>query len=448
MNIVVMGLGRFGGGVGVTRFLVARGHHVLVTDQLKADDLARSVAQLQDLPAGSVEFRLGEHREDDFRRADLVVVNPAVDPRGNAYLQAAQAAGVKLTSEIRLLVEHLPASLRPHTVGITGSAGKSTTTAMIGHALRAIAGESHVHVGGNLGGSLLNSLDSFGPGDYVVLELSSFMLEGLGEDRWSPHVAVVTNLTANHLDRHGTMENYAAAKRQILAHQRAGDVAILGQGVADWPLNPGVTRRVVPVREYGFDLLIPGEHNQFNAACAAAVVEALGLDGARVAPALADFPGLAHRLQFVAEHSGVRYYNDSKATTPQATELALRSFPPGKVHIILGGYDKGSDLSDLARFAAGHARAIYTIGVTGDRIADAAPGSGPASASGSKATVHRCGTLDAALGRMAGQLHRGDVVLLSTACASWDQFDNYEQRGARFVEAVLKVTGEGAPIPR
>jgi UDP-N-acetylmuramoylalanine--D-glutamate ligase len=350
---------------------------------------------------------------------------------------------VKLTSEIRLLVEHLPASLRPRTVGITGSAGKSTTTAMIGHALRAIAGESHVHVGGNLGGSLLNSLDTFGPGDYVVLELSSFMLEGLGEDRWSPHVAVVTNLTANHLDRHGTLEAYAAAKRQILAHQRAGDVAILGQGVADWPVNPGVTRHVVPVREHGFDLLIPGEHNQFNAACAAAVVEALGLDGAKVAPALADFPGLAHRLQFVAEHSGVRYYNDSKATTPQATELALRSFPPGKAHIILGGYDKGSDLGELARFAAQHARAIYTIGVTGDRIADASD-----AAPQRTADVHRCGTLDAALERMAGQLHRGDVVLLSTACASWDQFDNYEQRGAKFVEAVLKVTGEGAPIPR
>ncbi|MEX0775902.1 MAG: UDP-N-acetylmuramoyl-L-alanine--D-glutamate ligase [Phycisphaeraceae bacterium] len=451
-RVVVMGLGRFGGGVGVTRFLVSRGAEVLVTDMAPPDKLRQSMAQLQDLP---VRYRLGEHRENDFVAADLIVVNPAVDQRGNVYLAAARQAGVPTTSEIRLLVQHLPNRLR--TIGITGSAGKSTTTAMIGHALRKLlvspstngAGE-RVHVGGNIGGSLLERIDDIRPDDWVVLELSSFMLQDMHDDHWSPHIAVITNLSPNHLDRHGTLDAYRAAKQVILDHQRQadGDVAIGGPGVHDVFLNRVSDFRTFdrPVDwrvEPPIKLLIPGDHNQLNARLASTAVQA-----AITAPqwqswdALADFAGLPHRLQFVAQHADVRFFNDSKATTPEAAMLAIGSFAAGIVHVILGGSDKGSDFTELAKLARQHCRAIYSIGATGDRIAaacDAAPG---------PAAVQRCGTIDIAMQSIVQHYHQGDVVLLSPACASYDQFENYEKRGASFIEHVLRYTGEGAPLPR
>lgn len=454
-RVLVMGLGRFGGGVGVTHFLVGRGARVTVTDLMPAEKLARSIEQIRGLP---VELRLGEHRVRDFQEADLIVVNPAVDLRDNVFLRAAAEAGVPTTTEIRLLAAALPNRLR--TIGVTGSAGKSTTTAMIGHVLRKTLGEDRVHVGGNLGGSLLGGIESIREDDWVVLELSSFMLEGLETDRWSPHLAVVTNLTPNHLDRHGSMEAYAAIKQAIVRHQESGDAALLGPGVADWPLQTGVWRHVIDYRHYGLPLLVPGTHNQFNAALALAAARRV-LGDADHAAAVADFPGLPHRLQFVAERAEVRYYNDSKATTPEATRLALESFPPGIVHVILGGHDKGSDLTSVAQFAAVHCRAIYTIGKTGDAIADAAEitrreesPARPASCGGitwpasDQAEVIRCGTLENTMHAMISRLRQGDVVLLSTACASWDQFENYEQRGSRFAELVLQHTGEGAPLPK
>lgn len=455
-RVVVMGLGRFGGGVGVTRFLAARGASVLVTDKEPADALRKSVAQLADLPgtgAGpGVEFRLGEHRESDFASADLVVVNPAVDPRGNPYLQAAIKAGVPLTSEIRLLIGALPRP-REQTLGITGSAGKSTTTAMTAHILRRALGDDRVHVGGNLGGSLLGDLDRIRPDDRVVLELSSFMLEDMrvAGERWSPHVAVMTNITENHLDRHGTFEALTLAKQELLEHQRQEDHAVLGRPIPFDLIHPKTTRlwwldgldtmagHPVP------KLVIPGEHNVINARLAVEAAACTGIDRYVAARTLEDFPGLTHRLQFVAEHGSgsgsVRYFNDSKATTPEAAELALRSFPAGVVHVVLGGYDKKSDLTGLARFARQHAQAIYTIGATGDALASAAE-----SAEGT-ADVVRCGTLDKAVESAVQRVRQGDVVLLSPGCASWDQFENFEARGAAFVAAVLRCTGEGAPLP-
>ena len=235
-RVTVMGLGRFGGGVGVARFLAKRGADVLVTDLSPPDKLADSIAKLQPLiDAGQVTLRLGEHNVSDFTTCDCVVVNPAVPPN-NRFLRAAHAAGIPITTEIRLLVERLPNRLR--TIGVTGSAGKSTVTAMIGHVLeKEFAGEGEstpsrqdaktprkkrkVWVGGNIGGSLLEKIDEIGEDDWVVLELSSFMLERLrdqpdapgvanekcrGRGRgWSPHIAVVTNISENHLDWHGSM---------------------------------------------------------------------------------------------------------------------------------------------------------------------------------------------------------------------------------------------------
>lgn len=458
-SVLVMGLGRFGGGVGVTRFVAARGARVLVTDLEPADRLAQSLAALRDVPG--VDYRLGEHRVEDFTRADLVVVNPAVRP-DNVYVQAARDAGVAVTSEIRLLVEHLPN--RRRTIGVTGSAGKSTTTAMIGHMLqkarrREGAQGPRVWVGGNLGGSLLPQVDEIGPDDWVVLELSSFMLESLRAARWSPRIAVVTNVWPNHLDWHPSFEHYVAAKQVILDHQAPDDVAILGSPL---PRLPGVgicprTTRLVDVegldtwtRRPALTLMLPGEHHRTNATLAIeAVTAACGtgpdpIDRDQAARALADFAGLPHRMQFVCEHQGVRYFNDSKSTTPEAAILAIESFPPGIVHAILGGYDKHADLSDLVRVAATRCRALYTIGATGDALADAALDADARLS----AQVVRCGTLDAAVAATVSRVREGDVVLLSPGCASWDQFTHFEARGAAFVEAVLRCRGEGTAPPR
>ena len=461
-RVTVMGLGRFGGGVGVSRFLVSQGARVLVTDLLSEAKLTHSIAQLADCP---IEFRLGEHREQDFTNTDLIVVNPAVDPRQNPYLQAAAAARIPTTTEIRLLVEHLPN--RARTIGITGSAGKSTTTAMIGHILQRfyqpIASKDaavsppprpKVWVGGNLGGSLLDQLPNIRYQDWVVLELSSFMLEEMGQAAqtgqfagWSPHVAIVTNIAPNHLDRHGTLAAYAAAKQQILAHQASDDIAILGSDLPS-QIQPRHHRVIyapsLDQLQGTISLKIPGKHNQLNAWMAVEACLAAGISPRHSTAALGDFPGLIHRMQFVAQAQGVSYFNDSKATTPEATQLALESFPSGIVHVILGGYDKGSDLTALAQFAVNHCRGIYTIGTTGPLIAQAAQSALAGSSSSSAVCVHDCGTLDAAVEKIMPQLRAGDTVLLSPACASWDQYENFEARGNAFVQAVLRCTGEGA----
>ncbi|XAM01180.1 Mur ligase family protein [Phycisphaeraceae bacterium D3-23] len=462
-RVTVMGLGRFGGGVGVTRFLCHRGAQVLVTDQSPPEKLAESVAKLQPLiDSGQVTLRLGEHNVSDFTTCDLVVVNPAVPP-GNRFLRAAEAAGIPITTEIRLLVERLPNRLR--TIGVTGSAGKSTVTAMIGHVLekvfsgkgggdfggeptpsrqdaktpREASEKKRVWVGGNIGGSLLEQVDAIGPEDWVVLELSSFMLERLrdqpdapgyaeGKFRgWSPHIAVVTNISENHLDWHGSMAEYANAKRIIFAYQESGDEAIVGEHVAEhivefndifdlldsWVhvANASIVYLVDPDgmdTDFYIQCSLPGTHNLLNAKFAASVcVSALirpneageYVDSElndevdkQIHEVLADFPGLPHRLQFVGTFDGVKYYNDSKCTTPGAARLAVEAFRDGAapktvsdtvsektvsdtvfgVHLIVGGYDKGSDLAPLAGFARSACKAIYTIGDTGEGVALAA----------------------------------------------------------------------------
>ena len=441
---VVMGLGRFGGGVGASRFLARQGARVLVTDLLPADQLAKPLGQLEGLP---IDYRLGEHRESDFSAADLIVVNPAVDRRNNRFIAAAETASVPLTSEIRLLVERLPN--RQRTIGVTGTAGKSTVVAMIGHALAKLLGEDSFHVGGNIGGSLLEALDHIKPEDWVVLELSSFMLEDLAEIRWSPHIAIVTNIMPNHLDRYASMDAYIEAKKGIIRYQRDddGDFAILAPSVLDWEPNDDVREWLVRHQAMTNDLpqvAVPGEHNRFNAelayeACLSAVEETwlersdgglVQFDMTPVADALADFPGLPHRLQFAGEHNGVKFYNDSKCTIPEGAVLAIDSFDPRTVHIILGGYDKQADLKPMAEHAGQRCAAIYTIGATGDRLADAAERVAGA------CPVHRCGELQTAVAQAVANASDGQVVLLSPGCASWDQFDNYEQRGETFIQAL------------
>lgn len=426
-RVTVMGLGAFGGGVGVARYLAGLGANVLVTDTKPAASLAASVDALRDLiDAGRVSLRLGEHRESDFTHTDVVIANPAVPkPWDNVYLNAAERAGVRITTEIALSVAGLPD--RSRVVAITGSAGKSTTSAMIHHALTNLG---HAAVfGGNIGGSLLAR--SIPRETYVVLELSSFMLYWLARDRFAPRVAVVTNLSPNHLDWHGTMDHYRQSKQALLANQHPGDTAVLGPGVADWPLRPGVTLVRVPESAGVADLAIPGRHNALNAAMAVEAVLAL-LDHASpsraVEQTLRTFGGLAHRLRLVGTFAGVRCFNDSKSTTPESALLALEAIaertPLNRVHLIAGGYDKGSNLTPVAQMASQLA-GLYTIGQTG-----------PALDAASRGASTPCGTLDAAVAAAFANARPGDVLLLSPACASWGQFENFERRGEHFERLV------------
>lgn len=441
--MTVMGLGRFGGGIGVTRFLAGEGAHVLVTDQETPENLCASVARIADLvDSGSVQLRLGEHRAEDFASADLVVASPAVKP-GSPFLAAARAAGVPVTSEIRLLASRLPS--RHRVIALTGSAGKSTTTALVGHGLAGMleGGKERVWVGGNIGGSLLDRVKDIGANDWVVLELSSFMLEGLREDGFAPGIAVVTNLAPNHLDWHPTLADYAAAKKAIFRFQQPGDTLLLGPGLDAWEKEApaGVRVRHVAYDAQAFAQLagllppgtafrLPGLHNRQNAQVAVAVAQAAGFDPQAFFSACCSFGGLPHRLQFVAQKRGVAWYNDSKSTTPEATMLAVDAFPAGSVHVLVGGKDKGADLSEMAAHLAKNTRAVYTLGAMGDAVA------GRVAAAGGGCEVVRAGTVGAAVREAALRAKSGEVVVLSPAFASWDQFANYEERGAAFANAV------------
>ncbi|MEM6391999.1 MAG: UDP-N-acetylmuramoyl-L-alanine--D-glutamate ligase [Planctomycetota bacterium] len=438
-RVTVMGLGRFGGGLGVTRFLLDHGARVHLTDQLPEADLADSLKPLQqDLDAGRLTLRLGNHHPSDFTTTEAVVVNPAVPPH-HEMVHAAQSASIPLLTEIGLLIERLPN--RNHVIGITGTAGKSTTAAMTAHALRA-SGQT-VHLGGNLGGSLLPTADQITADDYVVLELSSFMLHYLRPLRWSPRVAVFTNLGENHLDWHQTFDHYADAKHQLYAHQSPEDTLITPPGLPTRPTRHPAGQHLTPDLDTpsSIPLTLPGEHNRLNAVFALTAAEAL-LNQSLPTDCLADFPGLPHRLQRVHTTPTLRCYNDSKSTTPDAAILAISAFQHDasnpQLHLILGGYDKSSDLSLLAQHAARSCDHVYTIGTTGPALADAI-GSTP----NHRAAVHRCETLDTAIAtaktNIATDQPQPAVLLLSPGCASWDQFPNYEARGDAFTQLVRQA---------
>jgi UDP-N-acetylmuramoylalanine--D-glutamate ligase len=420
-RVTVVGLGRFGGGVGVTQWLCQQGAKVTVVDKADEAALADSVAQL----AGcEVTLHLGGHREADFVDTDLLVVNPAV-PKDLPELLAAEATGVPRTSEINLFLERCPAPV----VGITGSVGKSTTTAMIGEIL---AGKFSAHVGGNIGGSLLGVLADIQPDHVVVVELSSFQLEDLPLLGVGPNVAVVTNLQPNHLDRHGDMANYGAAKKNIVAFQRPDDVLVLNRAdaqLAAWADDAlGRVDWFDPADE-PFELAIPGLHNQANAQAAWAAARQLGIDRQTAAAALKEFRGLPHRLQLAAQRDGVRYVNDSKCTTPGGAMVALDAFERGRCVILVGGYDKGVGFDELGQALAERAKGVIAMGQTGPAIAAAVEGA----RQGQSPVVEKADDLPSAVAAAERLAEPGDVVLLSPACASYDQFDNYEQRGDVFV---------------
>lgn len=441
-RVTVMGIGHFGGGTSTIRWLASLGADVLATDMSTADRLADQLSALQPLiEKGHVKLALGAHNVSDFTTADLVIVNPAVPkPWENRFLRAASAAGVPITTEINLVVQRLPR--RENIVGITGSAGKSTTSAMIHHIL-ATTGR-RAFFGGNIGGSLLDQVSSIDRSSLIVLELSSAMLHWL--HGWSPRIAVVTNLAENHIDWHGTFDHYRESKRAIIANQRHGDAAILGPGLHGWHTAPGVCRILMRDAHQVGDIALPGAHNRRNAAVAVAAAIALDptLDHTTAESAVRTFAGLPHRLERVGTWNGLTFFNDSKSTTPASTLLALEAVGEsglGNIHLIAGGYDKGSDLTPIGALAPRLA-GLYTIGATGPAIAAVAT-STPEGAS----RHTPCETLDRAVNAAIANMKQGDILLLSTACASWGQFTNYEARGKLFSDLVRAhfQSGDGAP---
>jgi UDP-N-acetylmuramoylalanine--D-glutamate ligase len=442
-----MGLGLFGGGLGAARFCVARGARVTVTDLRSAEELGPS---LDELAGADLALRLGGHDEDDFTGADLVVASPAVPP-ASTYLAAARAAGVPVITEITLFLSHCAAEC---VLGITGSNGKTTTTAMTGEILSRLG---RTHVGGNIGRSLLPSVDDIRPGDFVVLELSSFQLEYVREQAGPLTVAALLNLTPNHLDRHGTLEDYARAKAGIFVRQDPTHTAVLN---ADDPrtrdLGAELPSRVVHFsldenlaegfllrgdvlvrREGGKDeeilpseaLGLRGRFNRANALAAAACAHSAGADTARIAEGLRAFRAVPHRLEPVGEVRGIRFFNDSVATTPESTVAALRSFEEPLV-LIAGGYDKGLPLEILAREIGTAGAGLVVLGPVGEKLAGLADPAGD---------VVRASDMEEAVDRAFERARPGGVVLLSPGAASYDMFLNFQQRGEAFRRAVRRL---------
>jgi len=454
-RVTLMGLGTFGGGLGAARFLIERGARLTVTDLKNEQELSPSLARL---PAGDITCHLGGHVETDFTDTDLVVASPAV-PRNSGMLLAAQAAGVPITSPMNMFLALCPAPV----CAVTGTNGKSTTASLLEAILRRSG--RRAWLGGNIGRSLLPELARIGPRDVVVLELSSFQLEDARPLGWSPHVAVITNITPDHLDRHGSFEDYAEAKRTILRNQKPQDFAILNardrllsrwaeEGLGSTVLffdaapDPSRTRHGMALAADRFvwensrrtevvclrdDLPLPGLHNAENAMAAAAAAFCLGAASHDVRDAFHGFVGLEHRIEPVGRFHGMRVYNDSYSTTPEAAIAAIKSFD-GPITLIAGGYDKKLDLTALSRAAASAVEVLVAFGQTGPTLARHARREGLYL--GRSLTVEEVDSLEQAV-RAADRLSMpGSTILFSPGCASYDQFSNYAARGRAFKELV------------
>ena len=435
-RVLVMGLGAHGGGAGAVRYLTKCGARVTLTDRRTAAELAGPLAELGCEPV----LKLGGHDPADFAadRCDLVVASPAV-PFRHELLETARRGGVPVTTELALAAAALPAGVR--TAAVSGSNGKSTTCAF----LHAILAARHARTGGaawlagNGGGSLLDDLDRVRPGDSVVWEVSSFQLEHLAPAGFRCDAAVVTNFAPNHLDRHGTVAAYRAAKAGLLKNLRPTDAAVLNAADADvcaWPTPAErllFTTRPCPR---------PGPHDAANAAAAEVAARRLGCSAADVDAGLAAAAVPPHRLERVRELGGIQFVDDSAATTPESLIAALRAAEP-PVFLIAGGADKGADFAAAAVEIAARTAAAFLIGSTGPAIRDAVKRAAPSH----RAEFH--GALPAAFAAAVGTAREagGGTVLLSPGCSSLDQFPGFEARGAAFEQLVTSVNLTGFAEP-
>jgi len=452
-KVLVVGIAR--SGVAAARLLATRGATVTAND-IKPESELGAADELRKL---GVTLSLGAHPESLFVNADLIVLSPGV-PADLAPLESARRAGVEIISEPELAGRFL----RGRMIGVTGSNGKTTVTTLVGELMRAAGAE--VIVGGNIGTPLASLVEKSTEKTWTVAELSSFQLEMI--DSLRVNVAVVTNITPDHLDRHGSFENYVRAKHRIFLNQTEDDWAVLnGQdnGVADMVAKLGVRSRKVyfstratetvagaPAgayvrggrvcttmmtdREGEVDVMgleeipLPGMHNVENVLTALAATFCAMGTGIQDLPALIDatrrFKGVEHRIEYVAEVDGIKFYNDSKATNVDSTVKALEAFERGII-VILGGKDKGSDYTVLAPLIRSRVKLIILIGAASDKIAGQLEGAGP---------MIRARSMQDAVLKAMEVATAGDIVLLAPACASFDMFENYEHRGRVFKEAV------------
>jgi UDP-N-acetylmuramoylalanine--D-glutamate ligase len=403
---LVVGLARSGRAAALA--LARRGVEVVAADRSPDADPGR-------LAEAGVEVRLGTEEVSLLDAAELVVKSPGV-PGESSLSAAARARGIPVWSEVELGYRLLPAGTR--LVGVTGTNGKTTTTELLGAIFRADG--RRTEVAGNVGRALTDVAEAAEPGSWVVCELSSFQLEDV--HTLACDVAVLLNLEPDHLDRHGTFEAYRAAKLRIFERARA-KVVPRGSGLAGIAFAADDPLPAEP--------LIPGAHNRENAAAATAAARAADVADEAIAEALRTFPGVPHRLEPVRELRGVRWVNDSKATNTAAARRGVAAYD-APLRLILGGSLKGEDFVPFVRGLPPAVRSIYLIGEASDRFAAALDAAGRPYA--------RAGDLAAAVGLAAREAEPGDVVLLSPACASFDQFANFEQRGDVFRRLVQELT--------
>ncbi|MFQ6100582.1 MAG: UDP-N-acetylmuramoyl-L-alanine--D-glutamate ligase [Anaerolineae bacterium] len=456
-RVVILGLARQG--TALARFLVQAGAEVTVSDLRAESTLADRLEELAGMP---IRYVLGEHPLSLLDRADLLCLSAGV-PVDVPIVVAAQQRSIPLSNDAQLFLERCPAPV----IGITGSAGKTTTTALVGEMCRAAG--LRTWVGGNIGNPLIADLDEIGPDDWVVMELSSFQLEVMTT---SPHVAAVLNITPNHLDRHRTMEAYIAAKRNIVAHQKPGDFALLGYDDAnarslalDTPAhllwfsggaeveegafrtNGELTLRVgdedrVICRASEVRLL--GRHNLLNVLAACVLAGMAGVPVEAMRQVTTTFTGVEHRLELVRELDGVHWYDDSIATAPERSLAALRSFE-GPVVLLAGGRDKKLPWDEFADETVQRVRRLITFGEAGPMIARVVEGAREQRSreveeqGGRLEGITRVETLEEAVEAAARLAQPGEVVLLSPGGTSFDAFRDFAERGDRFKELVREL---------
>jgi UDP-N-acetylmuramoylalanine--D-glutamate ligase len=446
-RVLVVGLAREG--VTLARYLSEQGAQVTATDTSDSDALRARLATLEGTDVRTV---IGGDHPELLARIDAVFVSPGV-PENNPIYEEAAERGIPIESMTTLFFERCPGQI----IGVTGSSGKTTTTGLIGHMLRTSSRD--VVVGGNIGDPMIDLLPEIGPDTTVVLELSSFQL---GILRRSPHIAVVTNISPNHLDRHGTMEAYIDAKRHIVAHQTPDDYAVLNscdverdtfahatQAELRWfgarsdhgarvtggmvsLVGIGAEAPVLPVNE----IPLLGGHNVENVLAAVTASAIVELPPEEMAPAIRSFRPAAHRLETVGRAGGVSYVDDSIATTPARAQVALQAIESAII-LIAGGRDKRLPWEDFARMVVRRVRVLLLIGEAADQIEEAVRAALESSHGAlEERNIVRCSSLDGAVAT-AGELARpGETVLLSPACTSYDMFSNFEERGREFARAV------------
>jgi UDP-N-acetylmuramoylalanine--D-glutamate ligase len=441
-KVLVVGLGK--SGLAAALFLRRMGAQVTVSDVRSAESLAKEIPAL--LEEG-IMVEAGGHGLFTFRRQDLIVVSPGV-PLDTPELVQAKSFGRPVIGELELAARFLKGRI----LAITGSNGKTTTTALAGEILQD-AGFPTL-VAGNIGVPVVGLIEESTDSTWSVLEVSSFQLESTEE--FHPAIAVILNITPDHLDRHGTFENYALAKERIFAAQEANDCLVLNadnaraaeaatrsrarvcwfsiehaveqgawleQGFVVYRSAPGAAvEKVMPLGK----IPLKGAHNFENVLAAVCACRLAGAPAKNMRRAIGAFKAVEHRLEYVATVNGVEYYNDSKATNVDATAKAVAAFSGG-VHLILGGKDKGSDYTLLSQLLRERVLAVYTIGSAAAKIESHLRGA---------VSIHSCETLANAVNAAAGAARPGEIVLLAPACSSFDQFENYEHRGRVFKELV------------